>query len=230
MVNNVLAGVRDFLLILVLIAAIVFGARFLLAIDQLGDAVGTAPAAVDQPCERDPLLPGCGLTPPGGNPMIKRIGAALLALVLSLAGVVATSSPAQAATINGCDPARVCLYDWTGNNYASGFWQRPMYGANSLLSAGCTNLSNHQWHDLNGSPNNTASSMILNGYSDRDYVVQFYDLAGCVPSSFSVDFLVEGNALIIENNLADLDSGACSSGGCQLNWYDRFSSVRVYRR
>lgn len=61
MVNNVLAGVRDVLLIILMLAAIAFGVRFLLVPGDAGSQWQPAPApTADQPCERNAGMPGCG--------------------------------------------------------------------------------------------------------------------------------------------------------------------------
>lgn len=162
---------------------------------------------------------------------LHKIAAALAGALVVLAGAVpATAGPVKPlATINGCDPNNVCLYDWTGTNYASGFWQRTFTQiANSNDGApDCINLSNHQWHDLNGSPNNTASSLIINmasGTSPKK--ITFYDSASC-GGTYYYGYFVSTGSTRIESNMASTSRPECNFGYCTLSWYDRVSSVSV---
>lgn len=165
---------------------------------------------------------------------MKRIMAVLAALVLAFG---LASAPAQAAApvnaqaVNGCDDNMVCLYDWINNNYASGFWQRSLSSIRTSADggvSGCVNLSNHQWHDLNGSPNGTASSgyVIRANSGTQQWRVQYYDYLSCGagggPSFFVI---VAPGELNINTNYNSLDT--CDGGSCSLAWENRISSIKV---
>jgi hypothetical protein len=150
---------------------------------------------------------------------------AFIALALGLA-----SAPAQAATINGCDENNVCLYDWINANYASGFWQRPIATMRTNSDGGvtgCTNLSNHQWHDLDGSPNGTASSGLINRSDQgaQSYRVDYYDYLSCSPSGPSFSIIAGVGELVINNNFNSLST--CDLGQCSYAWENRVSSIKV---
>ncbi len=160
---------------------------------------------------------------------MKKVAAVLSFVVLFL---TMFSAPAQAATINGCKDNNVCLYDWINNNYASGFWQRSIsaiHDSNDGGVANCMNLNDMQWHDLNGSPNNTASSLYINlnnpGYGP--YYVTFRENL-CGGGGAELIYQVPGSYLVVENNLAEATKdSACYNYTCSWNWYDRISSIKV---
>lgn len=160
--------------------------------------------------------------------MIRRLLAAAVVAVLAALSLV---TPAYAATINGCDAARICFYDWINNNYASGFWQRPIYGANSVLTSndggipGCMNLNDMYWHDLDGLVYDAASSMIINQYNTKNYRIEIYDWINCNYNAANMDYNVAPNELIIETNLHTLTD--CDAGGCGISWYNKPSSIRA---
>lgn len=147
--------------------------------------------------------------------------------------LVMFSAPAQASTINGCNDNGVCLYDWTGYNYNSGFFQRSMAditATNDGGVAGCMNLNTKQWHDLNGSPNNTASSLYINANLPNGTVrwVTFRENL-CGGGGSELVYRVEGSYLVAENNLAEATKdNACYNYTCPWNWFDRISSIKVH--
>lgn len=163
---------------------------------------------------------------------LHKIAAALAGALVMLAGAVpASAGPVKPlATLNGCDPNNICLYDWTNNNYSSGFWQRTYVQIQNSNDGApdCVNLSNHQWHDLAGSPNNTASSLTINWSSGPTRKITFYDSSNCgAQGGYSYGYYATGNTTVIETNLANTNRPACNFGACSLNWYDRISSVKV---
>lgn len=162
---------------------------------------------------------------------MRKILSLFMGLMLVLAGVTVAASPAQAATINGCQVNNVCLYDWINNNYASGFWQRNgaylSTGTDGGVS-GCTNLASHQWHDLDGSPNGTASSLMINWGPIGGAVrrIEFFDYFGCgAGGGYSFYYLIASTELVTEVNLNDLNY--CDAGSCGLAWENRISSIRL---
>jgi hypothetical protein len=164
---------------------------------------------------------------------MRKIYALLAAFMLAL-GWLATPAAAdpikEQAIINGCDPNNVCLYDWTNNNYASGFWQRSYTQFRNAQESGidCINLPDKFWHDLNGSPNNTASSLIINWGNATASKVTFYDATGCgVNGGYYYGYNIAPNGTIIETNMAVTDRPGCLRGQCSLNYYDRISSIQV---
>lgn len=157
----------------------------------------------------------------------------IAAMLLTGAGILVSAGPAQAATINGCNAdnaGNVCLYDWINHNYASGFWQRTLGTLRTSSDGGvtgCTNLSNHQWHDLNGSPNGTASSGYVNRPTggQQSYRVDYYDYLSCNPSGPSFSVIAAPGELVINGNFNSLST--CDLGQCSLAWENRVSSIKV---
>lgn len=159
--------------------------------------------------------------------------AILAAVAMSLGISMSVATPAQAATINGCDAYYVCLYDWINNNYASGFWQRSVTAISAQADGGvsnCLNLNDHYWHDLNGRPNNTASSLIINGSTSAGgtLTVAFRENL-CGGGGEELIYQMPRNGLAIEQNLASSSKDPfCYNFTCPWNWYDRISSIRIY--
>lgn len=166
--------------------------------------------------------------------MIKKVFALLAVMVLALgAAQPASAEPVKTqAVINGCSADFICLYDWINNNYASGFWQRSfaaLDGSNDGGVASCMNLNDMKWHDLNGSPNNTASSLIINSSVDPNGPTRAIAFRENLCGGGGVEMIYQfpGNATIIELNLASASKDPyCYNYTCPWNWYDRISAIR----